>query len=106
MSRVHTGLQTKQFTMPASVERKSVCAITGKLPTNGCPVITEYFAKDTLPTQYCPGHKSEKDKDEEEEDEDSSNNSSNTTNSTNTDNTSDEGNTPEPEPEPEPEPSP
>lgn len=108
MRRVHAGLQTKQFTMPTSVERKSVCATTGKLPTNGCPVITEYFAKDSLPTQYCPVHKGGS-SDDDDEDDDSDDRNTNNTNNANTNNTNDNGNAPDPEPdqpEPDPEPAP
>lgn len=99
MRRIHAGLPSKQFTMPASVEKKSVCAISGKLPSNGCPVITEYFAKDTIPTQYCPGHKTKKEKEKEETTEED-------TSHTTTTPSHDESNTPTPEPEPEPSPEP
>jgi len=70
MSRVHAGLEPKDFTMPASVEKKTVCSISGLLAVDGsCPGITEYFATDTLPTERCPGHASSEPEDEEGEDD-------------------------------------
>ena len=56
MSRFLEYLESKDFKVPTSVEKKSICTITGKLATNGCPSITEYFAKDTLPSETCSGH--------------------------------------------------
>lgn len=56
MSRIHENLEEKDFKVPSSVERKSICTITGKLAGSGCPSITEYFAKDTLPSETCSGH--------------------------------------------------
>ena len=56
MSRIHENLEEKDFKVPSSVERKSICTITGKLAGSGCPTITEYFAKDTLPAETCSGH--------------------------------------------------
>ena len=58
MSRIHQNLEPKDFKMPSSVEKKTVCSETGKLAVSGsCPAITEYFATDTAPTEVCPGHK-------------------------------------------------
>ena len=56
MSRIHENLEEKDFKVPSSVERNSICTITGKLAGRGCPSITEYFAKDTLPAETCSGH--------------------------------------------------
>lgn len=67
MDRVHTDLPYKDFTMPQSVEQKTICTQTGLLATSTCPPLTEYFAKGTAPTQSCPGHVVEK-KEEEEKD--------------------------------------
>ncbi|MDY2613359.1 transglycosylase domain-containing protein [Bariatricus sp. SGI.161] len=65
MSRVHANLETKEFTMPASVQQKTICSISGLLAVSGnCPGITEYFATDTLPTESCPGHVAEEPKEE------------------------------------------
>ena len=54
MSRIHENLESKDFKVPTSVEKKSICTIAGKLATNGCPSITEYFAKDTLHPKHVP----------------------------------------------------
>ncbi len=57
MSRIHANLERKEFTMPPSVEQKTVCSISGMLAVPGsCPGITEYFATDILPTKRCTGH--------------------------------------------------
>ena len=57
MSRIHKDLDHKDFEMPNSIEKKTVCKLTGKLAVAGqCPSITEYFAKDTVPTERCSGH--------------------------------------------------
>ena len=57
MSRIHANLERKEFTMPPSVEQKTVCSISGMLAVPGsCPGITEYFATDILPTERCTGH--------------------------------------------------
>ena len=58
MDRVNTtlGLQVKNFTMPASVEQKTVCSVTGLLAVSSCPSYTEYFAKGTVPTEVCDHH--------------------------------------------------
>lgn len=73
MDRVHTDLPYKDFTMPTSVEQKTICTQTGLLATSTCPPLTEYFAKGTAPTQSCPGHvvekKEEEDKDKEKDKE-------------------------------------
>ena len=58
MSRIHQNLEPKDFKMPSSVEKKTICSETGKLAVSeSCPAITEYFATDTAPTEVCPGHK-------------------------------------------------
>ena len=56
MNRIHEGLEDKDFEMPASVEKASVCSETGLLPRAGCPTITEYFDISSLPTEYCDQH--------------------------------------------------
>ena len=56
MNRIHEGLDDKDFEMPASVEKASVCEETGLLPRSGCPTITEYFDISSLPTEYCDQH--------------------------------------------------
>ena len=56
MTRIHEGLPDKDFDMPASVEKISICEETGLLPRAGCPVITEYFDIGDAPTDYCNQH--------------------------------------------------
>ena len=70
MSRIHANLERKEFTMPPSVEQKTVCSISGMLAVPGsCPGITEYFATDILPTERCTGHGYSYEEGEEEEPE-------------------------------------
>ncbi len=70
MSRIHANLERKEFTMPPSVEQKTVCSISGMLAVPGsCPGITEYFATDILPTERCTGHGYSYEEGEEEETE-------------------------------------
>lgn len=86
MSRVHANLETKEFTMPASVQQKTICSISGLLAVSGnCPGITEYFATDTLPTESCPGHVKEEPEEETEENGDNTETDPGTTPTTPTD---------------------
>lgn len=67
MDRVDTDLPSKDFTIPSSVEKKSVCSVNGdlELACPGCPSFTEYFAKGTAPTKVCSGHNSQKSDDQD-----------------------------------------
>ena len=59
MSRIHEGLEVKDFEMSASVESVTVCSKSGKAPIPGvCDgyVRAEYFAVGTEPTEYCDVH--------------------------------------------------
>ena len=56
MSRIHEGLEYRDFQQPSSVEKISICSETGLLPRTGCPVIEEYFDVGTMPTEYCDQH--------------------------------------------------
>ena len=63
MERVHTekNLEKKEFDVPDSVSKVSICRICGKLAVEGvCSSYgsekTEYFAKDTIPKEYCSCH--------------------------------------------------
>ena len=56
MNRIHEGLENKDFVMPSTVEKVSICADTGLLPRAGCSVITEYFDIGDVPTEYCDQH--------------------------------------------------
>ena len=106
MDRIHAELEYKNFTPPASVVQRTICTQTGKLAVNGCPSITEYFDKDTLTKETCPGHG--KTDDENNEDNSTNNNSSSSENSGNTNGDDDDDDadsvTPTPDPEPNPEP--
>lgn len=64
MTRLHEGLEAKDFTMPSSIQTASVCKESGLLPLEevcdydqrGSTVYTEYFAKGTVPTAQCDHH--------------------------------------------------
>ena len=56
MERIHQDLEDKDFEMPSSVVQKTVCTRTGLLAVSGCPSRTDYFDKDTAPTESCSGH--------------------------------------------------
>jgi len=88
MTRIHAGLPSKDFTMPSSVQQKTICTQTGYLATSSCPSFTEYFAEGTGPTQSCAGHvtskpaDSDKTKKTEDSDEKNDNNDSSSDNNT------------------------
>lgn len=82
MERVHTGLPTKDFNKPSTVEEKTICTTSGLLAGSGCPTLTEYFAIGTSPTQTHTGHYVAPQEDEKEEEENKTD-----TPSENTDNT-------------------
>ncbi len=44
------------FTRPEGLVTKSVCAVSGKLPTEHCPTTTELFIPGTEPTERCDIH--------------------------------------------------
>lgn len=63
MTRVHDGLEAKNFERPANIVSLSVCSQSGKLPTELCShdprgntIITEIFAQGTQPTEFCDTH--------------------------------------------------
>ncbi len=64
MSRIHEGLDYKDFTQPDGIVTASVCAKSGKLAVagvcdadpRGSQVYTEYFEEGTQPTEYCDKH--------------------------------------------------
>lgn len=55
MQRIHSDkkLQDKNFEMPASVKKVTVCSESGLLPRAFCPRITEYFDVANVPKQKC-----------------------------------------------------
>ena len=64
MSRIHEGLEYRDFTKPNGLVSAAVCRESGKLPIGGVcdndprgsAVYTEYFAEGTVPTEYCDHH--------------------------------------------------
>lgn len=87
MNQIDTtkGLSYTDFEIPDSVVERTVCTTTGKLAVSGCPSVTEYFDKDTAPTESCSGHKSsKKTTTSSSKSEDSSGNSSSDENSSQT----------------------
>ena len=65
MTKIHEGKADPGFSKPEDIEEAQVCRKSGKLPTSGCyqdyrgsAVITELFAKGTVPTEKCTYHTS------------------------------------------------
>ena len=65
MTRIHEGKTDPGFSKPEDIVEAQVCRKSGKLPTSGCyqdyrgsAVITELFAKGTVPTEKCTYHTS------------------------------------------------
>ena len=64
MSRVHEGMEYKDFTKPDGLTTATICRKSGKLAAEGlCDAdprgsmaATEYFAAGTVPTEYCDHH--------------------------------------------------
>lgn len=67
MEQIHANLPYKDFQTPSSVVQRTICTQTGYLAVESCTSLTEYFDKDTVPTQSCTGHKTEEDEDEDDE---------------------------------------
>lgn len=57
MSKIHQNLEVKEFEMPDTVVKATVCKISGKLARSGCPSVTDYFDKESLGDSYCTSHK-------------------------------------------------
>ena len=57
MDDVLSGYEDRDFVMPSGIEKATVCSKSGLLASGrGCTPVTEYFAKDTIPTEYCYDH--------------------------------------------------
>lgn len=64
MTKIHEGMENKDFAVPEGIERATICAKSGKLAVDGVcnsdprgsMLRTEYFAKGTIPTEYCENH--------------------------------------------------
>ena len=46
----------KDWEEPSGLQKVSVCSMTGLLPSDTCPVTTDWFTEDHAPTKYCKGH--------------------------------------------------
>ena len=107
MNRVHEDKAYKEFEMPSSVKRVTVCSETGLLAGDTCTnTYTEYFDKNTIPKKYCPGHKQEEEEEEEDtkDTKDDKDNKDTDTGSGETTTPSTPAPTPAPSPEPTPSP--
>ena len=65
MTKIHEGKTDPGFSKPEDIVEAQVCRKSGKLPTSGCyqdyrgsAVITELFAKGTVPMEKCTYHTS------------------------------------------------
>ena len=57
MDDVLEGYESRDFYMPDDVEKATICSKSGLLASGrGCTPITEYFATDSLPDEYCSSH--------------------------------------------------
>ena len=60
MTKIHEGLENKDILEGSAssygVVRKTVCAVSGKRPVDGCPTVTDYFPKNGGPTESCDMH--------------------------------------------------
>ena len=50
------GEEVVPFTRPDGLIERSVCAVSGKLPTGHCPTVNELFIPGTEPTEHCHIH--------------------------------------------------
>lgn len=94
MDQINTtkGLAYTQFEEPDSVVERTVCTSTGKLAVSGCPAVTEYFDRDTAPTQSCSGHRSAKKPSSDSKKDDESSYSSDQSDSANQSDSHSDGN--------------
>lgn len=59
MERVHEDLEVEEFPIPDTVEKATVCRISGKQSSGYCPSVTAYFEKGTAATEeWCNGRHS------------------------------------------------
>lgn len=56
MSRIHENLPDKEFDVPPTVEKLTICSGTGLLAGSGCPRSEEYFDIAHAPTERCTRH--------------------------------------------------
>ena len=60
MTQIHEGLENKSILEGSAssygVTQKTVCAVSGKWPHEGCPTVTDYFPKNGGPSGDCDMH--------------------------------------------------
>ncbi|NLU37004.1 MAG: penicillin-binding protein [Clostridiales bacterium] len=60
MEKIHEGLENKPFyeEIPEGVRSVTVCAVSGKLPTDECAeTVTDYFPSNAVPKDHCDMHR-------------------------------------------------
>jgi penicillin-binding protein 1B len=59
MNAIPQYVSEEGFSVPAGVEKRTVCAVTGLLAVeNGCPeTVDEYFLVENVPPEFCQLHK-------------------------------------------------
>lgn len=56
MKNIHSGLPNAKFEISSGVVTRTICKASGKIANSNCPnTFTEYFLKDTIPTN-CTQH--------------------------------------------------
>lgn len=48
--------KTKDWVQPDGLEKVTLCQISGLLPGESCPTVTDWCASDSVPTEHCEGH--------------------------------------------------
>jgi hypothetical protein len=58
MSAIPQYISGAGFKIPAGVEKRTICAVTGSLAIEkACPdQVDEYFLSENVPTEICPLH--------------------------------------------------
>jgi 1A family penicillin-binding protein len=57
MKQVTAGDKPDAFKAPEGLTSAAICRLSGKLPNGACDrIVTEYFARGTVPTQFCEQH--------------------------------------------------
>ena len=56
MSRVHEGLEYRDFEVPPDLQRITICTTSGLLAGRGCPTSTDLSPTSMVPTSHCAGH--------------------------------------------------
>ena len=56
MSRVHEGLEYRDFEVPPDLQKVTICTTSGLLAGRGCPTSTDLSPTSMMPTSHCAGH--------------------------------------------------